>query len=61
MFQDTHDISRPVGLKMHLGKIKVMCNKYVNKDDVIVNGKKIEKVDGYVYFGQMVTKDQVQV
>ena len=33
MFQDNHDISKPVGLKMHLGKTKVMCNKHVNKDD----------------------------
>ena len=39
-----------------------MCNKHVNKDDVIVDGKKIEEVDNYVYFGQMVTKhhDKIQ-
>ena len=49
MLQDIHDISKPVGLKMHLGKTKVMCNKHVNKDDVIVDGKKIEEVDRYVY------------
>ena len=59
--QDIHDISKPGGLKMHLGKTKVMCNKHVNKDDVIVNGKKIEEVDRYVYLGQMVTKDHGQV
>ena len=34
-----------------------MCNKHVNKDDVIVDGKKIEEFDRYVYLGQMVTKD----
>ena len=56
MLQDIHDISKPVGLKMHLGKTKIMCNKHVNKDDVIVDGKKIEEVDSYVYLGQMVTK-----
>ena len=61
MFQDIHDISKPVGLKMHLGKTKIMCNKHVNKDDVIVDGKKIEEVDRYVYLGQMVTKDHDQV
>ena len=44
-------ISNPVGLKMHLGKTKVVCNKHVNKDDAIVNGKKIEEVDRYVYLG----------
>ena len=39
MLQDIHDISKPVGLKMHLGKTKVICIKHVNKDDVIVDGK----------------------
>ena len=57
MLQGSHAISKPVGLKMHLGKTKVMCNKHVNKDDVIVDGKKIEEVDRYVYLGKMVTKD----
>ena len=61
MLQDIHDINKPVGLKMHLGKTKVMCNKHVNKDDVIVDGKKIEEVDSYVYLGKMVTKDHDQV
>ena len=50
-----------VGLKMHLGKTKVMCNKHVKKDNVIVDGKKIQKVDSYVYIGQMVTKDPDQI
>ena len=48
MLQDIHDISKPVGLKMHLGKTEVMCNKHLNKDDVIVVGKKIEEVNRYV-------------
>ena len=38
-----------------------MCNKYVSKDDVIVDEKKIEDVDRDVYLGQMVTKDHDQV
>ena len=59
--EDIYDISKPVGLMMYLGKTKVMCNKRVNKDDVIVDGKKVEEVDKYVYLGQMVTKDQDQV
>ena len=46
---------------MHLGKTKVMCNQHINKDDVIVDGKKIEEVDRYVYLGQMVTKDHDKV
>ena len=61
MLQGVHDIIKPVGLKMHLGKTTVICNKHVNKDDVIVDRKKIEEIDRYVYFGQMVTKGQDQV
>ena len=57
MLQDIHDISKPVGLKMHLGKTKVTCNKHLNKNDVIINEKKIEEVNSYVYLGQIVTKD----
>ena len=34
---------------MHLGKTKVMCNSVVNKE-----------VNGYIYLGQMVTKDHNQ-
>ena len=46
---------------MHLGNAKVMCNKDVNKDDVIIDGKKLEEFDKYIYLGQMVTKYQNQV
>ena len=52
MLQDIHDISKPVGLRMYLEKTKVMCHKHVNKDDAIVNGKKMEEVDRYVYLGR---------
>ena len=51
MFQDIHGISKPVGLKMHLGKTKVMCNKHVNKNGVIIAGEKFEEVDRYIYLG----------
>ena len=61
MLPDIHDISKPVGLKMRLGKTKVMYNEHVNKDDVIVNRKKIEEVERYVYLRQIVTKDHDQV
>ena len=48
MLQDIHDTSNPVGLKMHLGKTKLMYNKHVKKDNVIVDGKKIRlpRADG---------------
>ena len=66
MIQDIRDISKPVGLKMHLGKTKVKYNKHVNKDDVfadvLVDGKKNQEINWYVFLRQMVTKgyDQVQ-
>ena len=60
MLQDIHDISKPVSLKMHLGKTKVMCYKHVSKKYVIVDRKKIE-VFRYVYLGKMVTKDHHQI
>ena len=34
MIQDIHETSKPVGLNMHLGKTKVMCNPAVNKTDI---------------------------
>ena len=46
---------------MYLGKTKIMCSKPVNKDDVIVDGKKIEEVDSQVNLSQMVTKDHDQI
>ena len=42
MLLDIHDISKP---EVHLGKTKVMCYRHVNKNDVIVVGKKIEEID----------------
>ena len=60
MIQDIHETSKPVGLNMHLGKTKVMCNPAVNKTDININGRKIEEVDNYIYLGQMVTKDHDQ-
>ena len=45
MLQDIHETSKPVGLNMHLGKTKVMCNSAVNKTDININGRKIEEVD----------------
>ena len=60
MVQDIHETSKPVGLNMHLGKTKVMCNHVVNKRDININRRKIEEVDNYIYLSQMVTKDYDQ-
>ena len=40
MLQDIHSFSEPVGIRMYLGKTKLMHNKHVNKDDVIADRKK---------------------
>ena len=58
MVQDILETSKPVGLNMHLGKTKVMCNPGVNKTDININGRKIKEVDNYIYLSQ--TKDHEQ-
>ena len=60
MVQDIQETSNPVGLNMHLGKTKVMCNPAVNKTDININGRKIEEADNYIHLGQMVTKGHDQ-
>ena len=60
MVQDIHETSKPVGLSMHLGKTKVMCNPAVNKTDIEINGRKIIEVDNYIYLSQMMTKHHDQ-
>ena len=60
MLQDVCETSKPVGLDMHLGKTKVMCNSVVNKRDISIKGRKIKEVDSYIYLRQMVTKDHDQ-
>ena len=60
MVQDIHETRKPVGLNMHLGKTKFVCNPGVNKTDININGRKIKEVDNYIYLSQMVTKDHDQ-
>ena len=44
-----------------MGKIKIMCNKHVNKDDVIVDGKKDRGGRQMHLSWADVTKDHYQV
>ena len=60
MVQDIHGTSKPVGLNMHPGKTKAMCNPAVNKTDININERKIEEVDNYIYLGQKVTKIMIK-
>ena len=57
ILNDIHHTSEPVGLKMHLGKTKVMLNQHTRKEAVTVNGQTIEEVEKYVYLGKTLTKD----
>ena len=57
MLQDIHETHKLIGLNMHLGKTKVMCNPGVNKTDINISGRKIKDIDNYIYLSQMVTKD----
>ena len=47
MLKDIHDISKPVGLMMYLEKSEVMCEKHVNKNDLLVDVQKVNEVDRY--------------
>ena len=60
MLQDIYETSKPVGLNMHLGKTKVMCNSVVNKMAISINGRKIKEVNSYIFLIQIVTKDHNQ-
>ena len=54
MLKDIHDVSKPVGLSMHLGKAKVICYDHTNESLITVEGKVIEEVD---YHGKSVMSD----
>ena len=50
-----NEASKPIGLKMHVGKTKVMLNPLAVKEPIQVDGKIIEAVDKYVYLGKTIT------
>ena len=52
MLTDIPNTSKPSGLKMHLGKTKVMFNEHVKKCTVTVNGETIKEFDSYVYLAR---------
>ena len=57
MLRDIHDINKPVGLSMHLGKTKIMFNDHTQKSSITVEGKVIEEVDSYTYLGKSEMSD----
>jgi endonuclease/exonuclease/phosphatase family metal-dependent hydrolase len=46
--------SRKLGMKMNMKKTKVMYNEYVNSKPVYIGIDEVEKVNEYVYLGQLV-------
>ena len=57
MLTDIHTTSNPVGLKMHLGKTKVMFNDHVTPTNITVAGTTIDQVDSYIYLGRKLTQN----
>jgi hypothetical protein len=55
MINQLNEESKKLGMKMNMKKTKVMFNKFTRQAEVQVNGISIEKVDEYVYLGQLVT------
>ena len=49
--------SSKLGLRMNMKKTKVMFNKYAPERSVRVNGSVVERVEEYVYLGELVTTD----
>ena len=40
-------------MKMHMGKTKVMFNKFAKEKDIIIENQSIEKLEEYVYLGTL--------
>ena len=55
MINQLNEESNKLGMKMNMKKTKVMFNKFTRQAEVQVNGAVIEKVEEYVYLGQLVT------
>lgn len=55
MINQLNEESNKLGMKMNMKKTKVMFNKFSSEIEVQVNANKIEKVQQYVYLGQLVT------
>ena len=57
MLTELNEASKSVGLHMNLHKTKVMCNKYTEQSDEIleIENQQIEKVEHYIYLGQRIS------
>jgi len=59
MINEINTVSQEVGLSINLKKTKIMKNKYVTDDNqaITINNIEIEKVDHYVYLGQLISME----
>ena len=55
MINQLNNESTKLGMKMNMNKMKVMFNKLAQISAVQINGIEMEKVNEYVYLGQLVT------
>ena len=57
MLAELNQASKSVGLHMNFSKTKIMCNKYIEQEDEIleIENQQIEEVDHYIYLGQRIS------
>ena len=53
MLTELNTESKKDGMKMHMGKTKVMFKKFAKEKDIIIENQSIEKVEEYVYVGTL--------
>ena len=56
LISDLNAASNEVGLKMNLAKTKAMYNELVDDQDLIINNTTLDRVEEYVYLGQLIHK-----
>src|SRR3981189_1077652 len=54
MLNEVNMESNKLGMKINMKKTKVMYNEYVNRKSVHIETEEVEKVDEYVFLGQLV-------
>ncbi|CAG4950935.1 unnamed protein product [Colias eurytheme] len=58
MLEELHDASLAIGLRMNMLKTKFMSNSKNITPAITIYGQNIDRVEEYVYLGQMVTLDR---
>lgn len=58
---ELHSESIRSGLNLNISKTKVMFNKYAARSNITVDGKQLENVDSYVYLGQQIGMEDMNI